>query len=72
VTNLMAQAFQTWEQMPDQIVFQSWAVSRSGLLITPSLLPEQRLYTHTNILWELFRRLLGSMGGNTGRAIPRG
>jgi hypothetical protein len=72
VANLVAQTFQTWEQMPDQIVFQSWAVSQSGLLITPSLLPEERLYTHTNLLWDLFRRLLGSMGGNTGRAVPRG
>jgi len=57
--------------MPEQIVFQSWAVSGTGLLITPSLLPETRLYTHTSLVWDLFRRLRGSTGGNTGRAIPR-
>ncbi len=27
---------------------------------------------HTNPLWELFRRLRGSLGGNTGTAVPRG
>lgn len=72
ITNLAAQTFGTWENMPEQIVFQSWAVSRTGLLITPSLLPEDRLYTHTSLLWDLFRRLRGSTGGNTGRAVPRG
>lgn len=72
LTNLVAQTFETWENMPEQIVFQSWAVSRTGLSMTPSLLPEDRLYTHTKLLWELFRRLRGSTGGNTGRAIPRG
>ena len=72
ITNLAAQAFETWEHMPEQFVFQSWAVSRTGLLITPSLLPEDRPYTHTSLLWDLFRRLRGSTGGNTGRAVPRG
>jgi hypothetical protein len=71
ITNLLAQTFETWDNMPEQIVFQSWAVSGTGLLITPSLLPETRLYTHTSLVWDLFRRLRGSTGGNTGRAIPR-
>lgn len=72
ITNLIAQTFETWDRMPEQIIFQSWVVSGTGLLITPTNLPEDRLYTHTNLVWELFRRLRGSTGGNTGRAVPRG
>jgi hypothetical protein len=72
LTNLIAQAFETWDKMPEQIIFQSWVVSRTGLLITPTNLPEDRLYTHTSLVWDLFRRLRGSTGGNTGRAVPRG
>ena len=71
ITNLLARTFETWDNMPEQIVFQSWSVSSTGLLITPSVLPETRLYTHTSLLWDFFRRLRGATGGNTGRAIPR-
>jgi hypothetical protein len=71
ITNLLAQTFETWDRMPEQIVFQSWSVSSTGLLITPSVLPETRLYTHTSLLWDFFRRLRGATGGNTGRAVPR-
>lgn len=72
IANLIAETFETWDDMPEQIVFQSWVVSRTGLLITPTNLPEGRRYTHTHLLLDLFRRLRGSTGGNTGRAIPRG
>lgn len=61
----------TWDGMPDQLIFQSWAVSATGLLITPSNLPENRLYTHTNIVWRLFRRLRGASGGAIGTATSR-
>ncbi len=71
LANLLAETFQTWDAMPDQIVFQSWAVSSTGLLITPSNLPEDRLYTHTNIVWHLFRRLRGATGGPVGTAAAR-
>lgn len=72
ITNLIAGAFRTWDNMPEQIIFQSWVVSSTGLLITPTNLPEGRLNTHTNLVWELFRRLRGATGANTGRAVPRG
>jgi hypothetical protein len=71
LTGLMADTFQTWDAMPQQIVFQSWVVTSTGQFITPSNLPENRLYTHTNSLWELFRRLRGADGGNVGTAVPR-
>jgi hypothetical protein len=71
LTGLLADTFQTWDAMPQQIVFQSWVVTSTGQFITPSNLPEDRLYTHTNVLWDLFRRLRGSAGGNTGSAARR-
>ena len=71
ITNLIADAFQTWDGMPQHLVFQSWVESSTGAFITPSNLPEDRAYTHTNLLWELFRRLRGGTGGSTGVAVPR-
>jgi hypothetical protein len=71
LTGLIADTFQTWDAMPQQIIFQSWVVTATGQFITPSNLPEDRLYTHTNSLWELFRRLRGGVGGNTGTAKGR-
>jgi hypothetical protein len=71
LTDLIAETFQTWEAMPQQIIFQSWVVTSTGLFITPTNLPEDRLYTHTSSLWEMFRRLRGGTGGNIGTAKPR-
>lgn len=72
IVNLIGDAFQTWDAMPQHLIFQSWVVTSTGLFITPSNLPEGRLHTHTNQLWALFRRLRGGIGANTGTAIPRG
>jgi hypothetical protein len=72
MANQIADAFQTWEAMPEHVIFQSWAVSSTGLLITPSNLPDDRLHTHTNMVFQLFRRLRGATGGAIGRAVPRG
>jgi len=71
LTGLIADTFQTWDAMPQQIIFQSWVVTSTGQFITPSNLPENRLYTHTNSLWELFRRLRAGTGGNVGTAKRR-
>lgn len=60
-----------WDAMPDHIVFQSWAQSSTGLLITPSNLAEDRLYSHTQILWSVFRRLYGQTGPASGTAVIR-
>jgi len=65
-------AFPTWNDMPDQLILQSWAVSDTGLVITPSNLPEDTPYTHTNILWQLYRELRGRTGPSGGSAIIRG
>jgi hypothetical protein len=71
ITDLIQQTFGTWESMPDQLIVQSWAESRTGLRITPTNLPERTPFTHTNMLWDIFRRLRGGLGPSTGRAIGR-
>jgi hypothetical protein len=71
LANAIADTFQTWDAMPQHIIFQSWVVTSTGLFITPSNLPEDRLYTHTNTVWDLFRRLRGASGGAIGKASPR-
>jgi hypothetical protein len=72
MANLIAGTFADWNAMPEHLIVQSWVVTATGLFITPSNLPEDRLYTHTNLVWQLFRRLRGATGGNTGVAVPRG
>jgi hypothetical protein len=71
ITNLIAQAFGTWDALPDDLIFQSWAVSRTGLLITPSNLPEAMTFTHTNMLSDIYRRLRGMAGAAIGPAVTR-
>jgi hypothetical protein len=67
----VVQAFPTPADLPDQIIVQSWAESRTGLRITPTNLPEDAAFTHTNLLWEIFRRLHGMTGPATGTATSR-
>jgi hypothetical protein len=71
ITGLIADTFPSWDRAPDQLILQSWAVSGTGLLITPANLPEDRPYTHTSMLWDVLRRLRGSMGSATGTAVLR-
>ena len=71
IASLIADTFQTWDAMPQHIVFQSWVVSSTGLSITPSNLPEGQLDTHTNLIFNLTRRLHGTIGGSKGTAVPR-
>jgi len=71
IVDLISETFGTWNHMPDQLIFQSWAQSYTGQLITPSNLPENQLYTHTHMLWEELRRLKGTTGNPTGTAIRR-
>ena len=71
VVNQMSAAFSRWDDMPDHIVFQSWAQTAAELWLTPSNLPETRSYTHTNLLMETYRRLRGQTGPAIGTAIPR-
>jgi hypothetical protein len=60
-----------WDEMPEHLIFQSWAESATGLRITPSNLPEDRLYSHTQLLWSTLRRLNGQTAASTGTAISR-
>ena len=71
IVDQMSKTFGRWAQMPDELIFQSWAVSPTGQDIVPSNLPEDRAYTHTNMLWEELRRLHGSTGSPTGTAVIR-
>lgn len=66
LANAFAKAFPTWQDMPEQLSIQSWSPSTTGLLITPSNLPESRPYTLTNILLDLYRRF---RGGNPASAV---
>jgi len=70
ITELTAQTFGTWTAMPDHIILQSWVESRTGLRITPTNLPERQPYSHTYMLFGVFRRLLAG-GASTGGAVPR-
>jgi hypothetical protein len=67
----VTEAFPSSRDLPDHIIFQSWAVSRTGQSITPSNLPESTPYTHTNLLWSFYRRLVGETGSAAGTAISR-
>jgi hypothetical protein len=60
-----------WDAMPEHLIFQSWAESATGLRITPANLPEDRQYSHTQILWSTFRRLYGQTAPSTGTAVVR-
>jgi hypothetical protein len=71
IVGLIADTFVSSEHMPDHLILQSWAVSASGLLITPSNLPQDRPYTHTAMLWDVVRRLKGATGSTTGTAVIR-
>ena len=64
-------AFPTWEDMPVHMVIQSWAVSSTGLLITPSNLPESQPYTHTSLLLDLLRQFRGHTGPPTDTAVRK-
>ena len=49
-------AFQTWDAMPQHLIFQSWVSRRRDCSITPSQPPwRHQLYTHTSLVWDLFR-----------------
>jgi hypothetical protein len=69
--NAVTDAFPSSDELPDQIIVQSWAVSITGQSITPSNLPDSRRYTHTNLLWSFYRRLAGETGPADGTAISR-
>jgi len=71
LVNAIAQAFPSPGDLPDQIIVQSWAVSRTGQSLTPSNLPESTRYTHTNLLWSVYRRLRGETAPSSGTAISR-
>lgn len=71
ITELIAGTFKTWARMPDHLIFQSWATSATGLSIAPSNLPEDRPFTHTAMLRDIYRRLRGALGPSTGKAVIR-
>lgn len=71
LANAFSLAFPTWKDMPEQLSIQSWSPSSTGLLITPSNLPEDRPYTLTAMLNDLFRRFRGGVSSGSGVAVPR-
>lgn len=71
ITNLVARTFESWPRMPEHLIFQSWATSTTGLYIAPSNTPEDRPFTHTAMLLDVFRRLRGATGPASGAAVIR-
>ena len=69
--NLLEEAFGGWTRMPDHVIVQSWAVSSTGLVMTPANLPENRPYAHTAVFLDVVRRLKGGTGPSTGQAVIR-
>jgi hypothetical protein len=53
----LKRVFRSWEVIPDHVIIQSWALSRTGQFITPSNLPETSPNTHTAIINQIFERL---------------
>jgi pimeloyl-ACP methyl ester carboxylesterase len=47
--------------LPEQLKFESWAMSRSGLVMMPNNLPEDGPYTLTSLLLNILRRLRGKI-----------
>jgi hypothetical protein len=58
----VGRTFRSWEFMPDHIIFQSWAESRTGQRIAPSNLPETVRNTHTNLLTDIYRSFRAGLG----------
>jgi hypothetical protein len=55
LADMVHHTFRSWSVMPDHLIFQSWAVSSTGLLITPTNLPETRQYTLTSLMNDIYR-----------------
>ena len=71
LVNATASTFATWDDMPDHLIVQSWAQTRTGLWITPNNLPDNREYAHTSLLLDIYRRLRGQTGPASGTAVRR-
>jgi hypothetical protein len=55
LADAIARTFRGWDVMPDQLIFQSWAESSTGLRITPTNLPEVTPNTHTRLVNDVYR-----------------
>jgi hypothetical protein len=67
----IAKAFPTWPELPDNLVVQSWAVSSTGLVMTPSNLPESQSFTHTSLVRQLWHQFRGQTGPPTDIAVHK-
>jgi hypothetical protein len=56
----VGRVFRSWEVMPNHLIIQSWALSRTGRFITPSNLPETAPYTHTALVNQIYAMLRGT------------
>lgn len=71
VVQEITSAFNGWNDIPDHIVIQSFAQSTTGVLITPSNLPEDQPYTHTFLIRDIYRRLRGQTGTSADVAVSK-
>jgi len=64
----LGHVFRSWEVVPQHVIIQSWALSGTGLFITPSNLPETSPTTHTaliNQIYDMLRNLKGPRDTST-------
>ncbi len=71
IARQISAAFPTWAEMPDHIMFDSWVESSTGLRITPTNLPDNRPFTQTNLLWDIYRYLRGVTSSPNGSAAVK-
>jgi hypothetical protein len=72
IARQIAATFPTWAEMPDHLMWDSWVQTGTGLNITPSNLPDDRPFTQTSLLWDIYRYLRGLESTvSTGTAVPK-
>ena len=72
IARQIADTFLRWSEMPDHIMLDSWVLTANGLNITPSNLPDNRPFTQTNMLLDVYRYLRGVNGVTaSGAAVSR-
>ncbi len=64
---LVKDVFGAWEDLPDDLIFQSFAVSANGEMVVPLNLPETGANTHTNLIDRGLLVLQGAMPSGTTR-----
>jgi hypothetical protein len=52
----MHHTYRSWDVMPEHLIFQSWATTRTGMFIIPANLPETRTNSLTSIMNDTYQK----------------